>query len=140
MQKMILKTNSVLETRQAGARFAGKISAGDIIVLDGGLGCGKTEFVRGIVESLDTSIIVRSPSFSIVNIYHSPAINLYHFDFYRIEKAVELDEIGFAEYCNSDGACIIEWGLMFPEVLPAHMVLIKFRDLGDGVRQIEVPL
>lgn len=136
---MILKTNSVSETRQAGARFAGKIASGDVIVLDGGLGCGKTEFVRGIVESLDTSIIVRSPSFSIVNIYHSPVINLYHFDFYRIQKAAELDEIGFAEYCNSDGACIIEWGLMFPEVLPAHKVVIKFSDLGDGVRQIEVP-
>ncbi|HEX2959206.1 MAG TPA: tRNA (adenosine(37)-N6)-threonylcarbamoyltransferase complex ATPase subunit type 1 TsaE [Chitinispirillaceae bacterium] len=136
---MVLTTNSVSETRQAGARFAETIAAGDVIVLDGGLGCGKTEFVRGIVESLDTSIIVRSPSFSIVNIYQSPVIKLYHFDFYRIEKVAELGEIGFAEYCNSDGACIIEWGLMFPEVLPAHKVVIKFSDPGDGVRRIEVP-
>lgn len=136
---MVLTTNSVSETRQAGARFAETIAAGDVIVLDGGLGCGKTEFVRGIVESLDTSIIVRSPSFSIVNIYQSPVIKLYHFDFYRIEKVAELGEIGFAEYCNSDGACIIEWGLMFPEVLPDHKVVIKFSDPGDGVRRIEVP-
>lgn len=136
---MILTTGSVQETREAGARFAKKINSGDVIVLDGGLGCGKTEFVRGIVESLNRTIIVRSPSFSIVNSYPCGTINLYHFDFYRIEKASELDEIGFSEYCNNDGACIIEWGLMFPEVLPLHAVIIKFSDPGDGKRQIELP-
>jgi tRNA threonylcarbamoyladenosine biosynthesis protein TsaE len=136
---MIITTGSVHETRAAGARFADKISSGDVIVLDGGLGCGKTEFVRGIVESLDRTIIVRSPSFSIVNIYSSEKLTLFHFDFYRIEKVSELDEIGFAEYCNNDGACIIEWGLMFPEILPLHALIIKFNDPGDGKRLIDVP-
>jgi tRNA threonylcarbamoyladenosine biosynthesis protein TsaE len=136
---MIFTTNSVIETRQAGARCASKISSGDVVILDGGLGCGKTEFVRGLVDALDSSIIVRSPSFSIVNIYHSSKIILYHFDFYRIEKVNELEEIGFAEYCNSEGACIIEWGLMFPEIVPPHSVIIKFTDLGNGQRQINVP-
>jgi tRNA threonylcarbamoyladenosine biosynthesis protein TsaE len=84
---MILITGSVQETRSAGARFSKKVRSGDVVVLDGELGCGKTEFVRGIVGSLNPSIIVRSPSFSIVNTYLCGTINLYHFDFYRIEKA-----------------------------------------------------
>jgi len=137
---MIVITGSVQETRSAGARFSKKVRSGDVIVLDGELGCGKTEFVRGIVGSLNPSIIVRSPSFSIVNTYLCGTINLYHFDFYRIEKASELDEIGFSEYCNNEGACIIEWGLMFPEVLPSDAIIIKFSDPGDGKRQIELPV
>jgi tRNA threonylcarbamoyladenosine biosynthesis protein TsaE len=137
---MVFTSSSVEETRALGARFAPSIKECAIIVLDGGLGTGKTEFVRGIVESLDRSVIVRSPSFSIVNTYHTPKIDLYHFDFYRIEKAVELDEIGFEEYCNSEGACLIEWGLMFPEILPKNTVVVKFSDAGDGKRQIDMPV
>ena len=86
-----------MQTRQAGARLAKIVKAGDIYILDGDLGSGKTEFVRGFTESLGGNAIVKSPSFSILNIYQTISINVYHFDFYRLSDASELEGLGFDE-------------------------------------------
>jgi tRNA threonylcarbamoyladenosine biosynthesis protein TsaE len=132
-------TSSVDETRLLGAKFSRIVKPGDVVVLDGGLGCGKTEFVRGFAESLDKGIDVHSPSFSIVNTYLTLAFPVYHFDFYRLEHVSELTEIGFDEYCGGSGVCLIEWGLMFPAVLPEDVIVISFMDKGKESRIIEIP-
>jgi tRNA threonylcarbamoyladenosine biosynthesis protein TsaE len=134
---MIFSSSSVTDTRKLGAKLAARTQLGDVYALEGDLGTGKTEFVRGFVERLDGSVIVRSPSFSIVNIYTTPAFPVYHFDFYRLCDASELGEIGFDEYINSDGICLIEWATMFPSILPQHARLLTFRDIGLYEREIE---
>jgi tRNA threonylcarbamoyladenosine biosynthesis protein TsaE len=124
-------------TRALGASFAKKAEPGDCLVLEGELGAGKTEFVRGFVAALAAGAAVRSPSFSILNIYETPRLTVYHFDFYRLADAMELHEIGFDDYAASEGVCLIEWGTLFPEVLPSHAATIRFSDRGNGVREIE---
>jgi|WetSurMetagenome_2_1015567.scaffolds.fasta_scaffold20558_4 tRNA threonylcarbamoyladenosine biosynthesis protein TsaE len=130
-------TRSVEETRALGARFAGASRPGCLYVLEGELGAGKTEFVRGFVSALNPDVPVRSPSFSLCNIYQTGTFPVYHFDFYRLTDATELGEIGFDEYAAGDGVCLVEWGTIFPEILPPHAQVIRFTDLGAGIRDIE---
>jgi tRNA threonylcarbamoyladenosine biosynthesis protein TsaE len=137
---MIVVTRSAIDTRALGARVAAVARPGDCFGLEGDLGAGKTEFVRGFVAALDAGATVRSPSFSILNIYETPRFPVYHFDFYRLGDAAELGEIGFDEYISGEGVCLIEWGTMFPEALPPETKIIKFRDVGLTEREIELPI
>jgi tRNA threonylcarbamoyladenosine biosynthesis protein TsaE len=134
---MKITTRSVEETRELGARFAKASQPGCLYVLEGDLGAGKTEFVRGFVGALDPDAAVRSPSFSLCNIYKTGSFPVCHFDFYRLSDATELGEIGFDEYAAGDGVCLVEWGTMFPAVLPPHARVIRFMDQGAGIRDIE---
>jgi tRNA threonylcarbamoyladenosine biosynthesis protein TsaE len=136
-----MKTTTVSAgaTRALGARMAAAARPGDVIVLEGELGAGKTEFVRGFVAALNPSAPVRSPSFSICNIYETKEFPVYHFDFYRLTDASEFGEIGFDDYMAGEGVCLIEWGTLFPEVLPKEVKVIRFMDAGNGVREIDVP-
>ncbi len=135
---MKITTTTVDATRALGASYAEKARPGDCLVLEGELGAGKTEFVRGFVAALSAGAAVRSPSFSILNIYETPRLAVYHFDFYRLADATELHEIGFDDYAASEGVCLIEWGTLFPEVLPSQALTIRFRDLGNGIREIDI--
>lgn len=134
---MLLYTSSVTQTRQAGARLTRIVKAGDVYILDGDLGTGKTEFVRGFTEALGGNANVRSPSFSILNIYKTGGIDVYHFDFYRLSEASELDELGFDDYIYGDGVCLIEWGSLFRESLPSDARTIRFSDKGEYQRVLE---
>jgi len=137
MKVMRERSSSVEETRALGARLAKIAQPGDVFSLDGDLGSGKTEFVRGFVEALSGSADVRSPTFSIVNTYQAPKFPVYHFDFYRIEDQRELTSIGFDEYITGDGVCLIEWGTMFIKALPDHARYIQFNEIEESVRIIE---
>jgi len=128
---------SVEQTRALGARLAKAAAVGDVYALEGDLGCGKTEFVRGFVEALAPAAAVRSPTFSIVNTYETPVFPVYHFDFYRLEEQRELFSIGFDEYVNGEGVCLVEWGTMFPHALPPFTKHIRFSGGLDSVRIVE---
>jgi tRNA threonylcarbamoyladenosine biosynthesis protein TsaE len=132
-------TRSVDETRSVGAEVARRSRAGDIYALIGKLGTGKTEFVRGFVAACDESAEVHSPSFPILNIYDTPRFPVYHFDFYRLRDRRELVEIGFGDYLDGDGVCLIEWADLFMGELPAAGVkVVRFEDAGENLRTIEV--
>lgn len=133
---MIVVSSSVAETRSLGARLADASRAGDVFALEGDLGCGKTELVRGFMGYFDTSIIVRSPSFSIVNTYNAGCFDVYHFDFYRLSDQSELFEIGYEEYIAREGVCLIEWATMFPDALPENAKRIRLIDKGEDAREI----
>ena len=96
-------TNSVAETRALGAQLAEKLKAGDVILLEGELGAGKSELARGVAKGLGVLETVTSPSFTILNVYESGRIPLYHFDWYRLESEEELYELGMDEYLGGDG-------------------------------------
>ena len=83
-------TNSAAETRELGKRLAVQLKAGDVILLEGDLGAGKSELARGVAKGLGVQETVTSPSFTILNVYESGSIPLYHFDWYRLESSEEL--------------------------------------------------
>jgi tRNA threonylcarbamoyladenosine biosynthesis protein TsaE len=124
-------------TRQAGARLAAEAQPGDVFGLEGELGAGKTELVRGFVSSLNPAAPVRSPSFALVYTYETQKFPIHHFDFYRLNDPDELIEIGFDEYLRGDAVCLIEWADLFPEFLPPDARRIRFFEQPDGTRAID---
>ena len=123
MEKLI--SHSENETKLIGKKFAEKLKKGDVIVLTGELGSGKTKFTEGVLEYLGLENEISSPTFNIVNEYISKNINIYHFDVYRLEDEDEFYAIGGEEYFDK-GICLIEWGEMIESVLPKKYIHITF--------------
>ena len=92
-----------------GQTFSYSLKGGDTVFLTGDLGVGKTTFVRGILKGLGYSGLVVSPTFSLVESYQLKAVNVQHFDLYRLESVQELGLIGFRDYFTKDNIVIIEW-------------------------------
>ncbi len=116
------------QTRKIAEEFAKKLLPGDVVFLYGDLGAGKTCFVKGIAKGLEINPDqVSSPTFIILNEYSCGRIPLYHFDFYRINTASEIDNIGFYDYINSSGISVIEWPERIEEAFdqPVYKVTIK---------------
>ena len=127
------------DTINFAKNFAKNLKIGDIIVLSGELGSGKTKFVQGILENFGMANEISSPTFTIVNEYNSPTINIYHFDVYRLEDSDEFYAIGGDEYF-SQGICIIEWGEMIEDVLPKPYTKITFSKNNDDVNYRELKI
>ena len=129
--------HSEKETVEVAARFAEIIQTSDIIALNGNLGAGKTFLVKNICRKFGIEN-VSSPSFAIVNEYRGTR-KFYHFDFYRINKIVELYDIGFEEYVNdSEAAVFIEWANRVPEILPENRYQVDIEILGELSREITI--
>ena len=113
--EVVLKTED--DTIEFAKKFAKKLKNGDILLLDGDLGAGKTVFTKGLVLGLSQGKeMAISPTFTIVNEYNTTP-RLYHFDFYRIKSEDELVAIGIEEYLYSDAICVIEWPERAPNIL-----------------------
>ena len=123
MEKLI--SHSENETKLIGKKFAEKLKKGDVIVLTGELGSGKTKFTEGVLEHFGLENEISSPTFNIVNEYISKNINIYHFDVYRLEDEDEFYAIGGEEYFDK-GICLIEWGEMIESVLTKKYIHITF--------------
>ena len=130
-------THSAEETRQLGARLAGRLRAGDVLLLEGELGAGKSELARGIARGLGVQETVTSPSFTILNVYESGKIPLYHFDWYRLESEEELYELGMDEYLGGDGIALVEWPQRCPGAVPEDCLKIRLEQRGGDDRAIE---
>lgn len=117
--------------------FAKKLKKGDIIVLSGELGSGKTKFVQGVLEYFGLAEEISSPTFTIVNVYTKDAVNIYHFDVYRLSDIDEFYAMGGEEYFEN-GICLIEWGEMIEEILPEHYTKIVFRKSEDNIEYREL--
>ena len=129
-----IKTNSENETIELGKKIGSKLKKGMIIVLTGDLGSGKTKLTEGILTYYSLQDEISSPTFTIVNEYNTPDLNIYHFDVYRLADVDEFLAIGGEEYFEK-GACIIEWGEQIEEVLPANYVKITFSRDDENVNQ-----
>lgn len=127
-------SSSEEDTRKIALEFLNVLKAGDVVVLNGELGTGKTFFIKKIAESLGVQN-ANSPTFAIVNEYGSQPM-IYHFDFYRINKVNELHDIGLEDYLtDSDAIIFIEWGELFPEVLPSKRYEIKIQEIENEKRK-----
>ena len=125
MNTYTFTSNSENDTKQFAKNLASKLNIGDIIVLTGDLGSGKTKFTEGFLEFFGIQDEISSPTFNIVNEYKYKNIKIFHFDVYRLESVDEFYEIGGDEYF-SNGICIIEWGEMIKEALPQEYIQINF--------------
>jgi tRNA threonylcarbamoyladenosine biosynthesis protein TsaE len=112
------------------------LKTGDIVALTGNLGSGKTYLVKKISELFGVDY-TSSPSFAIVNEYFGD-IKIYHFDFFRIKKILELYDIGFEEYLEDEALIFIEWADMFPEIIPSNCFRISIKVLENDKRKITV--
>lgn len=119
------KSNSASDTEKIAAEFAKTLSPGAVVCLYGEMGVGKTVFTNGLCRALGVCEYATSPTFTVVNEYNGEDFPVYHFDMYRIEDESELLEIGFDEYLNSGGICIIEWPENIPNSLPKKRINIK---------------
>lgn len=130
-----MKTNfivkSIEETQKLGKALGAILKPGDVVLLNGDLGAGKTTFTQSVAKGLDIQEIVNSPTFNIVNEYDSGSISLFHFDLYRIEDSEELFEIGFEEYFEKDGVVIIEWAEKFKEEIDSEFLEIYIENRGE---------
>ena len=129
-------THSPAETRELGRQLAQSLLPGDVLLLYGDLGAGKSELTRGIAEGLGVSGPVTSPSFTILNVYDDGRIPLYHFDWYRLESAEELYEMGMDEYLGGDGVAVVEWPTQCPEAIPETHLAIHLTPAGETEREI----
>ncbi len=130
-------SGSAEETRRMGENLAQALRPGDVILLRGTLGAGKSELTRGIARGLGVTETVTSPSFTILNVYESGRIPLYHFDWYRLESAEELYELGMDEYLTGDGVAVVEWPEQCEEAVPETALEIRIRPTGEETREIE---
>ena len=128
------KANSEDDTEKLAVEFSYLLKPGQVIILNGNLGTGKTFFIKSVLKTFNISG-VSSPTFSLVNEY-TGKMKFYHFDFYRIEIVKELYDIGFDEYLNDDESVkFIEWGNLFPMVLPHKRTEIEIKLLDDFSRE-----
>ena len=134
---MIIITNNEFETEAAGARLGEALTPGCVVALFGGLGAGKTAFVRGLASGLGVSARVSSPTFTIVNEYPGP-VPLFHFDMYRLVSEDELFDIGWDDYLVRGGVCAVEWSEKVPGAFPQDAVYVEIEKAGDDSRRIKI--
>lgn len=137
MKKFI--TENEAQTIKLGQKLGQVLKGGDIIILDGDLGGGKTTFSKGIALGLGVKEDVTSPTFSIEQIYRARSgLAIFHYDFYRL-KAGDITEMEFLENLDNPQAIfLVEWGDIIRKILPANYLEIKFTYLGENKREIEM--
>jgi tRNA threonylcarbamoyladenosine biosynthesis protein TsaE len=129
-----IDSNSPDDTAQLGERIGRALVAGDVVALTGELGAGKTAFVQGLARGLGVRGRVASPTFTIVN-EHEGAIPLFHVDFYRLEHAAELINIGFDDYFERGGVVVVEWAERYAGSLPAERLDVRIEVTGPESRR-----
>jgi tRNA threonylcarbamoyladenosine biosynthesis protein TsaE len=139
-QPVELRSGSLDETRALGEKLGRLLVPGDVVLLHGALGAGKTAFAQGIARGLDVTDPVNSPTFTILKEYEG-WLPLYHFDLYRIDDPYELEALGFADYFDGAGVSVIEWaergdidGDAATGVWPARWLRIRFERRGPSER------
>jgi tRNA threonylcarbamoyladenosine biosynthesis protein TsaE len=133
------RTRSVQETLAVAARLAKEVRPGDVIALEGDLGAGKTQFVRGLVQGLGGETrAVSSPTFVLMNIYDTPRLQVYHLDAYRVGGEEDLEAIGFSELLEQGGLVVVEWWQRVAGLLPQQKWLVRLTSVSPRVRNIEI--
>lgn len=137
---MVKRTSDCPEaTRRIAHELAGRLRPGDCIALEGELGAGKTQFVRGLVAALGgDENLVSSPTFVLLNIYPTPKFTVYHLDAYRVAGAEDLEAIGFSELLEQGGIVVVEWASRVRELMPGKRIEIDINVTGQAEREISI--
>ena len=130
-------SHSEQDTEELGARLAKQLPGGAVVAMYGGLGAGKTAFVRGMARGMGLNCRVSSPTFTIVNEYLGER-ELIHFDMYRLSGADELFDIGWEDYLSRGAVCAVEWSENVEDAFFGDEVRVTIEKLGDLERKITI--
>ncbi len=118
-----------------GKKIGQQLVAGDVLVLDGDVGAGKTTFTKGLAAGLEIPDIIKSPTFTIIHEYQDGRLPLYHMDAYRLENG-GAEDLGLEEYFDGDGVSVVEWAEFVEDELPADFLAIHFKRTDDDNTRI----
>ncbi len=134
----IVHSASEEETLAIGETLAGSLIEGDVVVLTGPLGAGKTVLIKGLAHGLGIAdMTVKSPSYTLVNEYRG-RMTLFHFDLYRMNDPEELYHIGWSDYLLRDGIVVVEWGEKADGLLPEHVIRVEITIVSETERDIDI--
>lgn len=132
------RTTGVDATQDLAAAVAALAQAGDVLLLSGELGAGKTAFTQGLGRSLGITEPITSPTFTLAREYHEGRLVLHHLDVYRLERFGEVDDVGIPELVDGGGILVIEWGDAVAASIPADYLQVRFAyGAADDDRDIE---
>lgn len=135
MKSVVIKDLSHID--EAAKEFLEILDGRSVVAFYGSMGAGKTTFIKALCRVLGVEDVVNSPTFTIVNEYMtSDNVPVFHFDFYRIERVEEVENIGFSEYIYSDGISFMEWPERIEDILPEECVKVTIQEQEDGSRVI----
>lgn len=129
-------SHSEAQTQRYGAHLGELLEAGDVVLLHGTLGSGKTTFARGVALGLGVRSRLTSPTFTLINEYREGRLPLYHIDFYRLNSVEEALALGIEEYLYGDGVCLIEWAEKLPDILPDERLEVTFIIIAETKRRV----
>lgn len=136
MKEIKIISNNEKETRELAAKIVRKLCPGDVILLTGDLGAGKTTFVGGALNELGYKDHVVSPTFNILKCYFEVKPNVFHIDAYRLED--QNHDIGLEEFIEGNGITFIEWPIYIPELIPNKHFTISLKRINDSAREITI--
>ena len=122
------------DTIEFAIKFAKTLSPGDVVLLNGEMGAGKTVFAKGVAVGLGIEDEILSPTYAYMNDYNG---KLYHFDCYRLKCGEQAEALGLCDYFYSNGICLVEWAENISSVLPEKVKKVNIVKLGDDKRRIE---
>lgn len=135
---MKIEIKGIDEIADAAKEFAAQIGNNKVFAFYGGMGVGKTTFIKAICEEMGVKETITSPTFAIVNEYQDGnSDSIYHFDFYRINKLEEAYDFGYEDYFYSGNICFIEWPELVEPILPLDVVKVSITEADDGTRVLE---
>jgi len=137
MTALQLNSHSPQQTQRLGVQLGELAQAGDVFLLSGSLGSGKTCLTQGIAWGIGVKEYAFSPSFVIVREYYG-RLTLYHIDFYRLNSIGEIVDLGLDEYFSGSGVCVVEWADKGITVLPQENLLIRFSYISDTERSLSL--
>lgn len=132
-------THSQEETIELGRRLGELLQDGDVLILTGDLGAGKTQLTKGIARALGVTADVTSPTFTIQMVYPGADMDLNHFDLYRLEHADQLEDTGLFDVLGADGVCVIEWGEQFADEIGDERLDVFLTRMDDAAEPGEEP-
>ena len=122
----------------AAQEFVAQMGHRRVFAFYGGMGAGKTTFIKALCQQLGVKDVVTSPTFAIVNEYGSDIGPIYHFDFYRIKNLAEVMDLGFDDYAYSGHLCLMEWPELIEDLLPDNTVSVHIEETENGMRKVTV--
>ena len=132
-----IRSYSPKDTHKIGRRIGTKAQSGDVLLLVGDLGAGKTTLTQGILWGLGGTEYARSPTFVLVNEY--PArLTLYHMDLYRLNSIEEIEDLGLDEYLYGNDLCVVEWADKAPGYFPVNHAVVQLEVIDDQTRRVTV--
>ena len=134
---MEIISGSPEQTQQLGKKLGQRAQPGDVILLTGDLGAGKTCLTQGIAWGLDIDEFAASPSFTIMR-EHYGRLPLYHVDFYRLDSVEDIYDLGIDDYLFGKGLCVIEWAEKGMELMPEERLLIEIEYVSENERKLEL--